>query len=125
MKTTKEMIDVMQAYERGEQIQLLNRRGIWVDIDMPEWSWARCDYRVKPKKSYVPFDTAEEFLAAQRAHGETVRCKADGFLFHSYVNECGDVALLSDYEYTKMTKIGSIFFKYEFADGTQCGKEEK
>ena len=64
------MIEVMQAYLRGEKIQLLNRLGIWVDIDMPEWSWGLRDYRVKPKKKYIPFDTAEEFLAAQRAHGE-------------------------------------------------------
>ena len=69
MKTTKEMIDVMQAYERGEKIQLLNRLGIWVDIDIPEWNWEKCDYRVKPKTRYVPFDTPEEFFAAQRAHG--------------------------------------------------------
>ena len=66
MKTTKEMIEVMQAYDRGEQIQLLDRLGNWVDIDMPEWSWGLRDYRVKPKKKYVPFETAEEFITAQR-----------------------------------------------------------
>ena len=46
MKTTKEMIEVMQAYDRGEQIEAVYG-GVWVDIDMPEWSWGLRDYRVK------------------------------------------------------------------------------
>ena len=58
MKTTKEMIEVMQAYDRGEKIEAVYN-DVWVDIDMPEWSWGLRDYRVKPKKSYVPFETAE------------------------------------------------------------------
>ena len=121
MKTTKEMIDVMQAYERGEQIVCINALGEWKE-DKPIWDWFHFDYRVK-KKKYVQFDTAEEFLAAQRDHGKNVRCKIENFLFNSYVNECGDMILISDYGYTKIEDIGSIFSKYEFADGTPCGKE--
>ena len=125
MKTTKEMIDVMQAYERGEQVQLLNRLGIWVDIDMPKWSWGLRDYRVKPKKSYVPFDTAEEFLAAQSKHGENVRCKLDDELYHAYINNRCETILVSHYGHTCsiITDIVNMFDKYEFADGTPCGKE--
>lgn len=65
MKTTKEMIEVMQAYERGEKIEALYN-DVWVDIYIPEWSWGLRDYRVKQKTKFVPFDTPEEFLAAQR-----------------------------------------------------------
>ena len=125
MKTTKEMIEVMQAYDRGEQIQLLNRLGIWVDIDMPEWSWGLRDYRVKPNKKYIPFDTAEEFLAAQRAHGENVRYKIDDELYHSYINNRCETILVSHYGRTCsiVTNIVNMFDKYEFADGTPFGKE--
>ena len=125
MKTTKEMIDVMQAYDRGEQIQLLDRLGNWVDIDMPEWSWGLLDYRVKPKKKYIPFDTAEEFLAAQRKHGETVRCKIDDELYHSYINNRAETILVSHYGRTCsiVTNIVNMYDKYEFADGTPCGKD--
>ena len=122
MKTTKEMIEVMQAYDRGEQIECINALGEWKE-DKPVWDWFHYDYRVKPKESYVPFDTAEEFLEAQREHGKNVRCKIENCLFNSYVNECGDMILISDYGYTKIEDIGSIFSKYEFADGTPCGKE--
>ena len=67
MKTTKEMIEVMQDYESGEQIECFNDEQ-WKDVNNPIWDWLHNDYRVKQKK-YVPFDTAEEFLAAQRVHG--------------------------------------------------------
>ena len=125
MKTTKEMIEVMQAYDRGEQIQLLDRLGNWVDIDMPEWSWGLRDNRVKPKKSYVPFHTAEEFLAAQRKHGENVRCKLDDELYHAYINNRAETILVSHYGRTCSitTNIVNMYDEYEFADGTPCGKE--
>ena len=121
MKTTKEMIEVMQAYLDGEQIEESIDQKVWFTCE-PIWNWAKCDYRVK-KKVYVPFDTADEFLEAQREHGKNVRCKIENFLFNSYVNACGDMILISDYGYTKIEDIGSIFSKYDFADGTPCGKE--
>ena len=49
MKTTKEKIEIMQAYERGEQIQINNSNNIWEDIETPIWDWVNCNYRVKPK----------------------------------------------------------------------------
>ena len=126
MKTTKEKIEVMQAYDRGEQIEACYN-GVWVNIDMPEWSWGLRDYRVKPNKKYVTFDTAEEFLAAQRKHGETVRYKLDDELYHSYINNRAETILVSHYGRTCsiMTNIVNMYDKYEFEDGTPCGKEVK
>ena len=125
MKTTKEMIEVMQAYDRGEQIQILDISGIWEDRECPFWNWSSCDYRVKPKKSYVPFDTAEEFLAAQREHGEKVRCKLDDELYHAYINNRAETILVSHCGRTCsiMTNIVDMYDKYDFSDGTPCGKE--
>ena len=54
MKTTKEKIEVMQAYERGEQIQINNSKNVWEDIDCPLFDWANCNYRVKPKLTEYP-----------------------------------------------------------------------
>lgn len=51
MKTTEEMIAVMQSHADGEAIQ---RRvldgGIWTNVssDSPAWDWGYFDYRVKP-----------------------------------------------------------------------------
>ena len=123
MKTTKEMIEVMQAYVRGEQIEESIDQKIWFTCE-PIWNWAKCDYRVK-KKLYVPFDTANEFLEAQRKHGETVRCKIDDELYHVYINNRSETILVSHYGHTGsiMTNIVNMYDKYEFADGTPCGKE--
>lgn len=44
----------MQAYERGEQIQIQNGKNIWEDIETPGFDWINCNYRVKPKTPVYP-----------------------------------------------------------------------
>lgn len=124
MKNTKEMIEVMQSYLCGEKIEFFNNEK-WRDVDNPVWDWMHIDYRVKPKKKYVPFETPEEFLAAQREHGEIVRCKLDDELYHAYINNRNENVLVSHYGRTCsiITNIVNMYDEYEFADGTPCGKE--
>ena len=125
MKTTKEMIEVMQAFERGEQIEAFYN-GVWVDICIPEWSWGLRDYRVKPKKSYVPFETAEEFLTAYRKHGEFIENKESGEKMNAYVDKNGIVILSTALNCTYIFEsIGTLFGFYKFSDGTPCGKAGK
>ena len=122
MKTTKEMIEVMQAYDRGEKIES-GYGDVWVDIDMPEWSWGLRDYRVKPKPKYVPFDTAEEFLTAQRKHSFSVNKIGSG-RHYAYINGKCEVRLVN--VATKKSFIFSLkglFLSCKFEDGTPCGKE--
>ncbi|MGM9810971.1 MAG: hypothetical protein ACI30J_08930 [Paludibacteraceae bacterium] len=127
MKTTKEMIEVMQAYERGEQIEFkdtIYNKSEWSEIPQPSWDWYHNDYRVKPKKKYVPFETAEEFLAAQREKG--IYVFFGGYKYTAYINSNGSIRLIpptnilqviiSDLE--KM-----LLEECTFADGTPCGKE--
>ena len=122
MKKTKEMIEIMKAYERGEQIEA-GYNGVWVDIDMPEWSWGLRDYRVKPKPKYVPFDTAEEFFAAQRKHGRDII--ACGELYaNSYIDCYCNVFLYKGSEANIFTfNLETLFENCTFADGAPCGKE--
>lgn len=129
MKTTKEMIEVMQAYDRGEQIEIL-MNGKWKDNCKPLWEWVHFDYRVKTKKKYVPFDTAEEFLEAQRKHGcelikiedgkekeHYVSVTFDGNVFeHIAENRSSNCMYLGDFE-------DLLLDDYKFEDGTPCGKE--
>lgn len=47
---TEEMIEVMQAYVRGEAIEVSDAdKDEWGDINVPGWDWISYDYRVKPK----------------------------------------------------------------------------
>ena len=49
MKTTEEMIAVMQAHADGQPIQFkLRREGSWGEASTPSWAWGVLDYRVKP-----------------------------------------------------------------------------
>lgn len=130
MKTTKEMIEVMQAYERGEQIEesLLQDQKVWFTCE-PIWNWAKCDYQVK-KKVYVPFDTAEEFFEAQRKHGCGLITIEDGKQKSHDVSITLDGRVFEHGEYhfacTYLGDLEDLLLEdYKFADGTPCGKEVK
>ena len=46
---TDEMIEVMQAYARGEAIEVSNKgANDWSEIKYPLWDWNSFEYRVKP-----------------------------------------------------------------------------
>jgi len=48
--TLREKIEVMQAFEQGEEIEISYvKQDMWTDISNPGWSWGTYDYRVKPK----------------------------------------------------------------------------
>lgn len=121
MKTTKEMIEVMQAYERGEQIEesLLQDQKVWFTCE-PIWNWAKCDYRVK-KKVYVPFDTAEEFFEAQRKHGRVII--ACGELYSNSYIDCYCNVFLYNGSETNYFNVETLLENCTFTDGTPCGKE--
>tara|TARA_R110000822_G_scaffold10325_2_gene39163 strand:- start:663 stop:953 length:291 start_codon:yes stop_codon:yes gene_type:complete len=59
MTTTAEKIAVMQAYERGEDVEFYNYQlekwmGLTGPTGMePEWSWKKYYYRIKPKEPKV------------------------------------------------------------------------
>ena len=45
-----EMIEVMQAYVRGETIEVSDKGADnWSEIKCPLWDWNSFEYRVKPK----------------------------------------------------------------------------
>lgn len=59
--TTKEMIEVMQAYEDGKTLQTFTC-GTWVDVECPAWNWYEYDYRIKPEKTFRPYKDADEMI---------------------------------------------------------------
>lgn len=125
MKTVKEMIEVMQAYERGEKIEFCYG-GDWREIDLPSWSWGFQDYRVKQEPKFVPFDTAEEFFAAQRAHGINIVHIGETLRLLGFVS-CKNKVLVTDLTYNFKINVSfcDLLHFYIFADGTPCGKEVK
>ena len=135
MKTTKEMIEVMQAYDRGEQIECFNTNK-WKDVKNPVWDWLNNNYRVKQKK-YVPFDTAEEFFAAQRKHGYRLIGIDDEIITNDISPKAHDISITLDghvflhiegnwnHDCSYLGDLEDLFEDYKFIDGTPCGKEVK
>ena len=54
--TLREKIETMQAFERGEEIEV-NFNGTefdgWIKDIFPSWNWEENNYRIKPKPKQV------------------------------------------------------------------------
>ena len=114
----------MLAYDRGEQIEFLDREEMeWHGVSNPTWDWNRFDYRVKPKPKYVPFETAEEFITAQRKKGNVIINKGSGTKYNIFINASNIVYLTNIYSFSFFRTLQKIFDEFTFTDGTPCGKE--
>lgn len=123
MKSRNERMKVEHAYEKGEQIQFYSDIcKQWIDIkNIVDWRWSLRDYRIKPK--YIPFETPEEFLEAQRKHGAIIKSIEDCVLFSTYVNNLGYILLDDDKNNIAYSHINILYRRFVFTDGTPCGKE--
>lgn len=60
MKTTKEMIEVMEWFDKGGDIEFtIRKRDNWNIVKTPVWNWNEYDYRIKEKKKTI---TMEKWL---------------------------------------------------------------
>ena len=57
--TLRGKIEVMQGFERGEEIEVSYvKQDKWTSIYNPDWSWGAYNYRIKPKpKQVIVLDT--------------------------------------------------------------------
>lgn len=130
--TTKEMIEVMQAYERGEQIEYrmktIPENNEWVTMTQePEWNWTEFEYRVKPKPTYRPYKNAGEFLKAQWEHGMYLRDKVSRELVIPLcVNDYRVILPDNGQELTaKYFLYVNLLDCFVWQDGTPCGVKEE
>lgn len=56
MKTIQEKIAVMQAYQRGEPIEVFIA-GNWRPLADPSWNWGERDYQIKQSLEEKVFET--------------------------------------------------------------------
>lgn len=128
--TTKEMIKVMQSYERGEQIEYRIKNSMQDNKQLsmpqePEWNWAKIEYRVKKSPAYRLYDNADEFLQAQKEHGPYLKyssTKVDKMPSCVYEDSI-EVKSEDNCGYTKgfMIPYATLFKYYLWQDGTPCG----
>lgn len=56
--TTKEMIAVMEHFDRGGKIEIREYRNggeYWIDDSKPEWNFSAYRYRIKPEPKVIPW----------------------------------------------------------------------
>lgn len=132
--TTKEMIEVMQAYERGEQIECRDCRDLgtesWYPVSNdPDWNMSDFEYRVKPKPTYRPYKNIQEFLQAQKEHGMNIQLKGCNYyrlplyitntLIGLQCPQSGGSVVSIDASYEDLLR------DYTWQDGTPCGVKEE
>jgi len=61
MKTTKEKITIMEAFDNGAEIEVAVFGGtVWTTSECPSWNWIDCDYRVKETPKFWEPKNCEE-----------------------------------------------------------------
>lgn len=64
-ETTKEMVEIMDAYIEGHDIQykdVNDDEAKWQDVSEPNWMWGKFEYRIKPKKKKYKYDVGDYVL---------------------------------------------------------------
>lgn len=83
MKTTAEMIAVMQAFEDGKPIEFSSGPMTgWAPVSRPSWGWDHSDYRVavtKPSVDWSHVATEYRWMAEDK-FGNAVVCTEEPFL---------------------------------------------
>ena len=94
--TLREKIETMEAFERGEEIEIAYCGGNDWSVDRePEWAFSIRDYRIKPKKQTV---TIEKWLVKSGfSDYHKVVEASSGFIKTHYAEE-DKVKLLNTYE---------------------------
>lgn len=133
MKTTKEMIEVMQAFVDGKTIQ--SRRynfEEWEDIIycIPTWNWDVFEYRIKPEQKvpkYRQYKNVIEFIDdyKERFNHQTIWLRGGvgcnnglRLLVIGFDSDKNDVAIGG----LGWFGMEPLFKEFVYLDGTPCGK---
>lgn len=136
MKTTKEKIKVMQAYEDGKAIQARSGSAIeWFDIKAPSWIWGVYDYRIAPESkvpTYRPYESVAEMLCDYKRRV----CKINNqpkntmpLIWLKYIEHDEIKRLVIGFDMNDNQVLLNIwcdmsylYRNYQYLDGTPCGK---
>ena len=97
--TLREKIEVMEAFERGEEIECITigYDTNWQYVKEPSWNWREVDYRVKPKPK--PTITIEKWLFEDRFGIKFLQdIEKDCVLCYCHEFQTTKVKLLDTYE---------------------------
>ena len=120
----KELLPIIQAYAEGKTIEFLRKSptgATWIELDDPDFTWNKNNYRIKPESKYRPFKTKEE------CWNEILKHHPFGWITgkteHLSITSVSDVHIwLGDNVYFTFE---DAFNEYTFTDGTPFGIKEE
>ena len=91
MKTIKEMISIIEAYDKGSKIE---RRPdlayAWLPCTKPKWNWQATDYRIAAEsvtlRGFAIFDSKGEFVLFTKDQNKSLGFK-QGDYYVVYINK--------------------------------------
>ena len=73
--TAAEMIEIVQAYERGEEIEIKeNEKEDWREIKYPFWVWENFKLRIRPKEKQPKFKIGDVLVRLEYGCKPLGRC---------------------------------------------------
>lgn len=132
-KTTKEKIEVMQAYEEGKQIKCRKKgSGLpWVDWILPHepaWDWENNDYEVKEEPKYRPYKDTEEMINdfCERSGAKRSKMGKPFIWVKDGENKYLILVFEKDKVWTSFISftMQELFETYTYCDGSPIGKLE-
>ena len=136
-KTTKEKIEVMQAYEEGKKIKCTDKYGGEVCIyakfmdDKPLWDWIDYDYLIEEEPKYRPYKDTEEMINDFCERSGAKRSKmGEPFIWIKPYKNSKNRHLITDiyaegvYNGATYLELEDMFRDYCYLDGTPIGKKE-
>ena len=131
-KEAKRRAELYSALAEGKKIQFNQENGEWADLTMElieVLSESAFRYRIKPEPEFVPFESTEEFLEAQREHGGGLINILDGEVLNAndiYISINGNVCKGKEtqigYNLYPIGDLKDLFKNYKLIDCTPCGK---
>lgn len=130
--TIDEMIAVLTAHKEGKAIQATSRcnESGWFEIKNPSWDFSAMEYRIKPEKKIIPYETFEELYNDMEKHGGKfgmVRC---AMIIRSFEKDYIYRINTLDPNHVIGINISGMMIDYKdflthfrWFDGSPCGKE--
>lgn len=116
----KKFLPIIQAYAEGKDIEYYNTYcKKWKLAGGPTFD-INCNYRIKPKSEYRPFDNGDECLEEMKKHEPFGWIKLDG-VYRS-------IASVQEYYLhidTEVRHFNTLFKYATFMDGTPFGIKEE
>ena len=114
---TKKLVEVMQAYVNGEEIETKDKGNMWHTVT-PDWLPDR-EYRVKPKSIFRPFKNIQECQEEMQKHQPFGWIRAANKYLYSIIEVKDDGCIF------KRASFSALFQYKTFLDGTPFGIKVK